>query len=59
MGEGYLGLSDWCYALHCAAEETELCDMTEEQFWEYWDGLEEQVLEFELIPFSALAVTGC
>lgn len=33
--------------------------MTEEQFWEYWDGLEEQVLEFELIPFSALAVTGC
>lgn len=41
------------------AEESEKSDMTEQQFWELRDGLEESILEFELIAFSALAVTGC
>lgn len=41
------------------AEESEKSDMTEEQFWELWDGLEESVLEFELTPFATLAADGC
>lgn len=39
-------------------EYSEVSDMTEDEFWELWDELEENVLEFKLTPFSTFAVTG-